>query len=183
MSATNFLIDFIFDTYLLIVILRIWLQMARADFYNPFSQFVVKATNPVLVPLRRVIPGLGGLDLASIVFALIIACLKFVILLQLNGGQLDFTYLPLVAALLVLKKAGVALFWVMIIRAILSWVSQGRHPIEYIMAQLTEPLLAPIRRFIPAMGGLDLSMIVAFVALSFLNLLMGDIFGQLWFSL
>lgn len=183
MNATNFLIDFIFDTYLLIIIMRIWLQMARADFYNPFSQFIVKATNPVLIPLRRIIPGFGGLDLASILLAIVIAGLKFVALILVNKGQLDFTYLPLIAALLVVKKAGVALFWVMIIRAILSWVSQGRQPIEYIMAQLTEPLLTPIRRFIPAMGGLDLSMIVAFVALNFLNILMGDLFGQLWRSL
>lgn len=183
MNATNFLIDFVFDTYLLIIILRIWLQMARADFYNPFSQFIVKATNPILVPLRRIIPGLGGFDLAALLLALVIAALKFVILVTLNSGQLDFVVLPLLAGLLVIKKAGVTLFWVMIIRAILSWVSQGRQPIEYVMAQLTDPLLAPIRRVIPPMGGLDLSMIVAFVGLTFINMLMGDIFGTLWFSL
>jgi YggT family protein len=66
------------------------------------------------------------------------------------------------------------IFWVMILRAILSWVSQGGHPIEQLMAQLSEPLLAPIRRFIPALGGLDLSMIVLFVGLNFLNILLGQ---------
>lgn len=66
MNAANFLVSILFETYILIILLRVWLQMARADFYNPMSQFIVKATQPVVGPLRRVIPSLGGLDLACL---------------------------------------------------------------------------------------------------------------------
>lgn len=82
-----------------------------------------------------------------------------------------------------LKAAGGLLFWVLLIRAILSWVSQGRSPIEYVMHQLTEPLTAPIRRILPQMGGLDLSVLVLFIGLQFANFLMGDLIGPVWFQL
>lgn len=85
--------------------------------------------------------------------------------------------------LALIKAAGGLLFWVLLIRAILSWVSQGRNPIEYVMNQLTEPLMAPIRRVLPAMGGLDLSILVLFLGLQFANYLMGDLIGPIWFQL
>ena len=80
MNTAYFLINTIFDLYLMVVLLRVWLQWARADFYNPMSQMVVKLTNPLVVPLRRVIPGLGGLDLASVLLALLIAFAKLALL-------------------------------------------------------------------------------------------------------
>ncbi|WP_428613085.1 YggT family protein, partial [Shewanella sp.] len=70
MDAFSFLVNTLFDLYLMVVIIRIWLQLARADFYNPFSQFVVKATHPIVGPMRRVLPPLGSLDTASVVLAL-----------------------------------------------------------------------------------------------------------------
>lgn len=179
MSAFSYLIDFVFDTYLMIIILRVWLQLAKADFYNQLSQFVVKATNPFLTPMRRIIPGFWGLDMAGVVLAIIVAGAKFAALITIAGGHIDLITLPILSLLLVVKKVGIMILFIMIIRAILSWVSQGGHPIEYVMAQLTEPLLAPIRRVIPVMGGLDLSMIVMFVALNFLNKLLSD-FIPLW---
>jgi len=174
MNAFSFLIDFVFDTYLMIVLLRVWLQLAKADFYNQLSQFVVKATNPLLAPMRRIIPTLGSLDTAGVVLAIVVAAAKFTALISLGGGSITMATLPILALVLVFKTAGTMVFWVMIIRAILSWVSQGGHPIEHLMAQLSEPLLAPIRRFMPALGGLDLSMIVLFVGLNFLNILLGQ---------
>ena len=74
MNAFNFLIDTLFDLYIMVILLRVWLQLARADFYNPFSQFVVKATQPVVGPLRRFIPAIGSLDTATVVFAIAVAC-------------------------------------------------------------------------------------------------------------
>ena len=78
MATLYFLINTLFDIYLMIVLLRIWLQWARADFYNPLSQFIVKATHPILAPMRRVIPSIGSLDLAAVLLALLVALLKFV---------------------------------------------------------------------------------------------------------
>lgn len=82
-----------------------------------------------------------------------------------------------------MKSAGYLIFWVMIIRALMSWISQGRSPIDYVMYQLTEPLMAPIRRIIPAMGGIDFSAMVVILILYLLNYLGMDLFPQLWFLL
>ncbi|HHY0327809.1 TPA: YggT family protein [Vibrio cholerae] len=185
MNAMSFLINTLFDLYIMVVILRIWLQAARADFYNPFSQFIVKATQPVVGSLRRVIPSLGSMDLATVLFAYVLCVLKYVALVLIASGgavtfSADFLFLGLLS---LIKAAGGLLFWVLLIRAILSWVSQGRSPIEYVFHQLTEPMLAPIRRIIPVMGGFDLSVLVLFIVLQFANFLMGDFIGPIWYQL
>ncbi|WP_298774804.1 YggT family protein [uncultured Shewanella sp.] len=172
MNAMSFLVNTLFDLYLMVVILRIWLQAARADFYNPFSQFIVKATQPIIAPLRRVIPSMGRLDTASILLALIVVALKYTILSLMVGAALDVPSILLISIVSVFKEAGVLLFWMLILRAILSWVSQGQNPIEMVMVQLTEPFLGPIRRIIPPMGGLDLSLLVLMIILNFLNILL-----------
>lgn len=185
MNSIGFLVSTLFDLYIMVVLLRIWLQWARADFYNPFSQFIVRATQPIVGPLRRIIPSVGSLDLATLIFAYVLSISKFVLLqLILTGGNMAFSADFLwVGGLSLLKAAGSLIFWVLLLRAILSWVSQGRSPVEYVMHQLTEPMTAPIRRFIPAMGGLDLSVIVLFIGLQFANILMGDLIGPIWFQL
>lgn len=171
MNALDFLIRTIFDLYLMVVIIRIWLQLARADFYNPFSQFIVKATHPIVAPLRRIIPAIGNLDTASLLLAIIVVVTKFVILSIMAGIGIELPTILLISVVSVVKEAGVLLFWLLIIRAILSWVSQGHNPIEMVMAQLTEPFLAPIRRLLPPMGGLDLSLLVVMIVLNFVNIL------------
>ncbi|HIF9438925.1 TPA: YggT family protein [Photobacterium damselae] len=185
MNSIGFLVQTVFNLYIMVVLLRVWLQWSRADFYNPFSQFVVKATQPVIAPLRRVIPSIGSVDMATLLFAYVLSVLKFVLLQMIfTGGNMlfspDFLWIGLLS---MIKAAGGLLFWVLLIRAIMSWVSQGRSPIEYVMHQLTEPLTAPIRRVLPAMGGLDLSVLVLFLALQFANYLMGDLIGPIWFQL
>ena len=178
MNAAHFLVNILFETYILIILLRIWLQLTRADFYNPLSQFIIKATQPVVAPLRRVIPSLGGLDMASVVFAYAVACIMVYTLFGLQTGALaPVTDVLLIAIINLVKQCFSLVFYVLILRAILSWVSQGNSPIEYVLAQLTEPFLAPIRRVIPAIGGLDLSMLVAIVGLQFLQILIGDLTG------
>ncbi|MCG9720626.1 YggT family protein [Shewanella sp. Isolate7] len=174
MDALSFLVNTLFDLYLMVVIIRIWLQLARADFYNPFSQFVVKATHPIVGPMRRFLPPLGGLDTASVVLALAVVVIKFVILSLMAGAAINLPIILLVALVSVLKQAGVLLFWMLILRAILSWVSQGHNPIEMVMAQLTEPLVAPIRRVIPPMGGLDFSVMIFMFGLIFINKLLSQ---------
>ncbi|WP_162047227.1 YggT family protein [Vibrio taketomensis] len=184
MNSMSFLVTTVFDLYIMVVLLRIWLQATRADFYNPFSQFVVKATQPVVAPLRRVIPSVGNIDMATLLFAYVLCVLKFFTVVFIKSGALSLDpYLLFIGLLSLVKAAGGLLFWVLLIRAILSWVSQGRSPIEYVFHQLTEPMLAPIRRIIPAMGGFDLSVLVLFIGLQFANFLMGDLIGPIWFGL
>ncbi len=173
-EAFFFLISSLLKLYLMVVILRIWLQSARADFYNPFSQFVVKATNPVVLPLRRLLPSLGPIDSASLIFAFAI-CLLHVMLVQLvQLGQLLYVYLPLSALVLLVTETLQLAFWILVIRALLSWFSQGRNPMELVMHQLTEPLLRPVRRVIPAMGGLDLSLLVVLLGIQFIQILLSN---------
>jgi len=177
-DAFVFLIDTLFNLYLMVVLLRLWLQSTRADFYNPLSQFVVKATNPLLLPLRRFIPSIGALDTASLVLALLVATAKLMTL-QLLAGSIS-VQLTLVGALaLLVAEAFNLVFWVVIIRAIMSWFSQGRNPMEHLLSQLTEPLLSPIRKIIPPIGGLDLSVLVLLVGMQFLQILLKGLLSGL----
>jgi len=180
MQATQFLISTIFDLYMMVVILRIWLQLARADFYNPVSQFVVKATNPILVPLRRIIPGFAGIDWAGIVLLLLVGFGKVALLQVLYGVSFPVTEILIASAISVVKEVLSIIFWVMLIRVILSWVSQGYNPIEALLHQLTEPMLVPIRRILPDMGGFDLSIMVFLIGLKFVELGFQDLLSSLF---
>lgn len=180
MSSSYFLIDTLFNLYLMVVLLRLWLQYVRADFYNPFSQFVVKATQPVVAPLRRVIPALGKLDTATLILALVVAVAKIAIISTLfSNGPFNPLAVLIIGSITLLKQFLSLIFWMLILRAILSWVSQGGNPFELVIAQLTEPLLAPIRKVIPPLGGLDLSVLIAIIALQFIQLLLQDFIGPL----
>lgn len=169
-DAAIFIIQTLGSLYLLIVLMRFILQLVRANFYNPLCQFVVKATQPLLKPLRRVIPSLFGLDMSSLVLALLLQILLFVVILMLNGYQ-AFTLLLLPWALIgVFSLFLKIIFWSMIISVILSWVAPGsRSPGAELVAQITEPVLAPFRRLIPNLGGLDISPIFAFIAIQLLQ--------------
>ncbi len=175
-NAFYFLLDTVFNLYLMVVLLRIWLQASRADFYNPLSQFVVKATNPLLIPLRRLLPSLGKLDTGAVVLALLVSAAKMLLIQLLLMGQFNLVALLTGAVITTVKEMFSLLFWVLIIRAILSWFSQGRNPMELVLVQLTEPLLAPVRKVVPPMAGLDLSVLIVLVALQFLQILLQGFF-------
>lgn len=185
-SPFQFLIETIFNIYIMVILLRFFLQLFRADFYNPLSQFVVRATNPVLKPLRQVIPGFGGLDISSIIFAIVVSLLKLILIY----GVLSGSY-PTVAQFIVISLADVVsqafdlIFYMIFIRIIMSWINPGLHnPIMSVIYQLTEPLMGPVRRILPPMGGLDLSPILLLLGLKFLNIAINSwIFAPLFQSL
>lgn len=172
MEAINYLLKFAFDAVLMILVLRVWLQLVRADFYNPLSQFIVKVSNPLVIPMRRIIPGLGGIDLATIVLAYIVATLTFILIPLLNGGPIDIISALYLGLIYLIKQTGILLFMVMLVMALMSWVVQGYNPTQMIFHQLTAPVLTPIRRIIPSIGGLDLSVLIAFLLLNVLNILL-----------
>lgn len=176
-NALYFLIDTLFKLLLMVVLLRVWLQWARADFYNPMSQFVVKVTNPLIIPLRRVLPSLGRLDTASWVLALLISIGKVVVVQLLFFGAVNVSATPWQGLLTLVYESLDLIFWLMLLMAVLSWVSQGRSPVEYVLMQLTNPLLQPIRRVIPSIGGLDLSVLVFIIGLQFVKTLLQSSFG------
>ncbi|MBS8242053.1 YggT family protein [Marinobacter lipolyticus] len=156
--------------YMTIVLLRFLLQLARADFYNPISQFVVKATNPLLRPLRRIIPGWGGIDGAALVLAVLIQALAFfLILVAMNSGVPAINPITLLvwAALNVLDLIVKIYFWSVIAVVVVSWIAPGsHHSAIQLVAQITEPVMRPVRKIMPSMGGLDLSPIIVFLILN-----------------
>ena len=171
-EALIYIIQTLGSLYLLIVLLRFILQLVRADFYNPLSQFTVKATQPLLKPLRRFIPSIAGLDTASLVLAVLVQLLLMVVTLSLMG----FNPVSVIPQLLVWSLIGVTslffkvFFFALIVSVILSWVAPGSHnPGAQLVNQLCEPLLAPFRKLLPNLGGLDLSPIFAFIALNLMD--------------
>ncbi len=170
-GAAIFIIQTLGSLYLLIVLMRFILQLVRANFYNPLCQFVVKATQPLLKPLRRVVPSMFGLDMSSLVLALILQILLFVVVILLLTGYVPLTPLLLPWALIGIFSLFLKIiFWSMIISVILSWVAPGsRSPGAELVYQITEPVLAPFRRLIPNLGGLDISPIFAFIAIQLIQ--------------
>ncbi|MGF6490728.1 YggT family protein [Pseudomonas frederiksbergensis] len=165
-DAAIFIIKTLGSLYLLIVLLRFILQLVRANFYNPLCQFIVKATQPLLKPLRRVIPSMFGLDMSSLVLALIVQMVLIAVILLLKGFEVDLLLLVPWALIAVFSLFLSVLFYAMIISVILSWVAPGSHnPGAELVQQITEPVLAPFRRIIPNLGGLDISPIFAFIAI------------------
>ncbi|MGB5330404.1 MAG: YggT family protein [Gammaproteobacteria bacterium] len=177
-SPLMLVINTLFDLYILLVLLRFLLQMLRADFYNPVSQFIVKLTTYPLKMLRRVIPSVGGQDTAAIVLCLVLIYGKFLFLrllsipaVQIGGvmapltgvsyaGLLVFCIADLIALILTVFLVAV------IIQVILSWISPGQYnPVIGLVHKLSDPVLKPIRKLIPSLGGLDLSPLFATLAL------------------
>ncbi|MDN3219089.1 YggT family protein [Pseudomonas nunensis] len=169
-DAAVFIIKTLGSLYLLIVLLRFILQLVRANFYNPLCQFIVKATQPLLKPLRRVIPSMFGLDMSSLVLALIIQMLLIAVILLLKGFMVDWLLLVPWALIALFSLFLNIIFYAMIISVILSWAAPGSHnPGAELVAQITEPVLAPFRRIIPNLGGLDISPIFAFIVIQLLQ--------------
>jgi len=168
-----FLVKVLFGLYATLVVLRFLLQLTRADFYNPLSQFIVKATKPLLNPLRRVIPGVSGIDIASLVLAWIVVSLEQLAILGLAGAGLQ----PAGAVLLAIPEL-ITLFiniflFAILIQVIISWINPGSYnPVISLIHSLTEPLLSPVRRRMPDMGGLDLSPMVVMIGLVLLEMLL-----------
>lgn len=168
-----FLVQTIFSMYIMAVVLRIWLQLARADFFNPLSQLIARITNPVLRPLERVIPSTGRLNLAAVVLGFLLSMLALYLRVVILGVSVDIVPLLIISLRYFVGIVLQLIFWILIIRAILSWFSQGGNPLEIVLHQLTEPMLQPIRRVIPAIGGLDLSVLVVLIGIQFLRIVIG----------
>lgn len=168
-----FLVQTFFSLYIMALVLRIWLQWARADFFNPLSQFVARVTNPVVRPVERIIPSKGRFNLAALVIGLLVSILAIYVRVVMLGATAGIVPLLIIGVQYFASIALQLVFWILIIRAILSWFSQGGNPLEIVLHQLTEPLLQPVRRVIPAIGGLDLSVLVVLIGIQFLRILIG----------
>lgn len=166
-----YLIKTIGSLYLMIVLLRFLLQLVRADFYNPISQGISKATNPLLLPLRRVIPGFYGIDLASLVLALIVQWIMLQLILLIAGyGMVNPLTLFAWGIVGILAMLSAIYFWGMLIYIIASWVApMSGNPALLLLRQIIEPVMAPIRKIIPPLGPIDISPIFLILGLNLIN--------------
>jgi YggT family protein len=185
MGATTQIINLLLGTaismYMGILWVRFLLQLVQADFYNPISQFVVRASAPVLNPLRRIMPKSRHWDFAALLAIFLLQLLSITVMALVNGqGTLPPALLVLSAVFQLMYMMTEFYFWLLIVSVVMSWISPGYSPFSALVNQLAEPLLAPFRRVLPPMGGLDLSPIVAFLAIQVVQILLRTMSQQVF---
>lgn len=175
-NASAFLVHTLFDIYLLILLLRFVLQYLRVDYYNPFTQFIVKATSPLVVPLRRVIPGFWGIDFATLFPIVALTALKVSLVMFISLHKFPSATGMIIWTLGELFSLTINLFfYAILLSVILSWVAPLTHsPLAPILYRLTEPLMKPVRRVIPPIAGFDISPIPVMIVLQLLKILIAD---------
>ncbi len=168
-----FLIQVVIGTFALFAMLRFLLQAVKADFYNPLSQFIIKITNPILNPLRKIIPNLGRIDIASIIIVWLLLAIEAILILIILKREFEILNIFIMTFPEVLSLLIDIFIYGIIIQAILSWVNPGSYnPALQILYELNKPILHPIRKFIPAMSGIDITPIIAIVGLYLLQMLL-----------
>lgn len=173
MQAIRFLVSTLFTLYTSVLLLRFIMQLVRADFRNPIARAIVQVTNPVVLPLRKLLPPAGKLDSATIVAVVLCTALKvwlLTLLVNLAPGLATLVQLTLVdVGRLTLN---VYLFSI-VLNALLSFLAPGSYsPAQSVLASICDPVLNPLRRLIPPIGGLDLSPLWAIIAIQALLLLL-----------
>lgn len=172
-EITVYLIQTVAVIYTLLVILRFLLQLAKADFYNPVSQFIVKATTPPLLILRRIIPGYFGIDMSAIVLAILVQVIAITALILLFNGPILPTKILTWSLLNIVGLAGKFFYFSILAGIILSWVApQSHHPLAQLIFQINEPVMGPFRRLLPSMGGMDFSPIFVFITINIINIML-----------
>ena len=179
MRATEFLWLTLSQLYIAAFVLRFLLQLVRADFYNPVSQVIVRVTQPVLKPARRLIPSWGGIDVATITIVLVLQVVAVLVWFMIRGISPNPEMVALFSLVRLLDLVLNIYLLALIVHAIMSWVVQGYHPVMALLGDLTAPILNPIRRILPTAGGIDFSPMVAILLIYFIRLLLGDIFPAL----
>jgi len=166
MNPFVFLIDILFQLYATVLLIRLLLQWVRADFYNPISQFIVKITNPPVIPLRKIIPGFGGIDVATLLLAFLVLAIKAMLIYQ--------TIEPLAILIIATGETLILIISIflysIIIQAIMSWVNPDpRNPAVSLLNSLTFPILKHFRNLMPPISGMDISPIFAIIILMFVQ--------------
>ena len=180
MTSLNFLINTILQLYLTLVLLRIWSNFVGFGISNPLLEIANKITNPITNLFSLVLPKSRYIDWSAMVLAFLTSMLLVFIVNYIKlGAVIDIKSLLPTALYFLLNEMLDLLFWLLIIRAILSWVSRGVSDFEDLLSGLTEPLLSPIRRILPQTGGIDFSVMLVLFLIYFLRYLLSDIFSFL----
>jgi YggT family protein len=169
-----FLINLVVGIYLYTLIARVWMQKCRVNYWNPLSQFVLKVTNPLVKPCRRFIPGYAGIDFSVIFLVFVIQSLviAFYLLIADHGFP---AWLPCVSFLVgqVFNTTLNFFTCIVILGAVMSWfIVRGNNPGYQLISSLTRPLIKKAQRFVPLVGGFDLSPLIILVFLQVIRMLM-----------
>ncbi len=172
-NAASLLVDILFGLLALIFVLRLALQWVAAPFHNPICQSIYRLSNPVLMPLRRVLKPWRKIDLAAGVMAYLLMCIKASLMLAMMSLPLNAGAIIVLGLAELLGLVLMLWFWLIVVVVILSWVGRdASHPVIPLTKRLTEPLLAPIRKVIPALGGFDLSPMLVMLILILARILL-----------
>jgi len=167
LAGLIFLLNTVFDLYLLVFIIRLILVWSGANYFNPLTQFIVKLTDFLVVPIRRFIPNYRRLELSSILIIFILEIIKFFLVSMVSFGFPNFLGIIILAFGDCLKLIILTFFYAILAQAILSWI-QTQTPINQILYQITSPILRPLQRIIPPVSGFDISPIPALIGLQLL---------------
>ena len=191
LNALGFILGILFNLYATVVAVRFVMQVLQADYYNPLAQAIVKITDPLLVPLRRVVPSIKRYDTASLLLCFSVLFLKLIIFkylslgavpaIGLNGlfGQLPVAKLIILAFLDVIHQFFNVFIYALIIQAILSWIPNASgNPVQGLVSSISDPVLRPLRNLIPPIGGIDLTVFFTIIGLFAIRIfLMGTLRG------
>jgi YggT family protein len=178
-SIGSLLVSTMGTLFMMAVLLRFLLQISRADFYNPITQMVVRVTDPGVQLFRRFIPGFKGVDFATLVFAMLVQCTLICVLILIAGFDLPGAGLVMTWAVGgIINFILDIYFWSLLVSIVSSFIAPfSEHPALVLVRQLTEPIMAPFRRLLPSMGGLDLSPIFVFLAIQILKIVLVEPMG------
>lgn len=175
-----FIISTIFHLYAFTLALRFIFQLVKADFYNPISQFIVKVTSPVVNPARRLIPAYKGLDTSTVLLCYLVLVVSQGIVQTLSGYQITPMSVTILAFTDLVSMFLDVFFYAILIQVIISWVNpQGHNPVNSLLYSVTAPVLGPVQKFIPPLGGMDISPIFAMLGLKVIEMLINPIFYAL----
>ncbi len=173
-AAFSFLVETLIGLVLTVLLLRILLEAVRADWYNPVCQALIKITDPLVKPVAKLIPRVGKINLAALLVLYVLQVIGLALLFAIAGQVPDPLVLVLLGFMRLLRLLLVVYMVLIIATVIVSWVGQNvRHPIIPLLFQLTDPVLTPIRRALPDLGGFDLSPLIALIGIQFLIILLG----------
>jgi len=165
-QALYFIVKTLAQLYLLLLLLRFWLPLLRADFRNPIAQGILRFTSPLINPLRRFIPPIGRIDTSTVLVAYVLEFLLVMVLLAIRGLKVPALPIAITAVFELAIQSLNLFFFVIVIKVIMSWVAPHNYnPMTALLNTLCEPLLRPFRRAIPAVAGFDISPIFVIILL------------------
>lgn len=171
-EAGLFLVRAVFECYLLVLMIRLILAYTNAHYFNPLIRFIIKLTQPIVGPLRRIIPNYRRIEFSTLVIILLIECAKLFFLFLLIGNMPSVLFVISVAIIEALRLLLQTFFYAILLQALMSWFQPGETPATYVLRQITSPILYPLQRVIPPVSGFDITPIPALLLLQLLIILL-----------